>query len=280
MGGERSRARTSRRRAGLLHALGRAVRERRASEGLTLRVLAERAGVSERFLTQLEGGDGNISVARLQDVAEALGTSAAELLAARDEGAPAAAPSRRVVSLLGLRGAGKTTLGYEVARRLGVPFVELDALVSREAGMPVATIFEMHGEAWFRRLEHEVLRGFLDENDAAVLATGGAIVTATETFALLRARTATVWLKAKAKDHWDRVVRQGDLRPMKNRANAMAELEALLRARRPLYGRADHVVDTSRTTLEEAADIVVAAVTSRRSSGRTRSVEERQEKSR
>jgi XRE family aerobic/anaerobic benzoate catabolism transcriptional regulator len=251
-------------RAELLEALGVAVRARRTDLGLTMRTLADRAGVSERFLAQLEAGEGNISVARLQDVAEALGTSAAGLLASR----PAAplAP-RRVVALLGLRGAGKSTLGPEVARRLGVPFYELDALVAREAGMPLSTIFEMHGEAWFRRLEHDVLREFLDSHPAAVLATGGSIVTAPDTYAMLRKRATTVWLKARPQDHWDRVLRQGDVRPMRNRANAMAELKALLRARKPLYALSDHVVDTSTATFDEAAARIVAALrpTERRS---------------
>ena len=126
--------------------------------------------------------------------------------------------------------------------------------------MPLGTIFEMHGEAWFRRLEHDVLRAFLDTHPAAVLATGGSIVTAPETYALLRRRTTTVWLKARPQDHWDRVLRQGDARPMRNRANAMSELKALLRARKPLYARSDHVVDTSTATFDEAADRIVAAV--------------------
>jgi XRE family aerobic/anaerobic benzoate catabolism transcriptional regulator len=247
----------SSKRTELLRALGTAVRARRTDLGLTLRTLAARADVSERFLAQLETGSGNISVARLEDVAVALGTSAADLLAIRPA---AAAPLRKAVALLGLRGAGKSTLGPEVARHLGVPFFELDALVAREAGMPLSTIFEMHGEAWFRRLEHDVLRAFLETHPAAVLATGGSIVTAPETYALLRKRATTVWLRAKPQDHWDRVLRQGDARPMRNRANAMSELKALLRSRRPLYALADHVVDTSSATFEEAATRIVASV--------------------
>lgn len=246
------------RRAELLRSLGTAVRARRTELGLTMRALGERAGVSERFLAQLEGGEGNISVARLQDVAEALGTSAATLLSTHLGAKPRTA---QVVSLLGLRGAGKSTLGPEIARRLGVPFFELDALVARDAGMPLATIFEMHGEAWFRRLEHDVLRRFLDSHDAAVLATGGSIVTAKETYDLLRKRTTTVWLRARPQDHWDRVLMQGDARPMRNRANAMAELKSLLRTRRPLYALADHVVDTSSATFDNAATRIVDAVT-------------------
>src|SRR5262249_22982267 len=151
------------RRFELLRDLGIAVRARRTGMGLTIRALAQRADVSERFLAQLESGEGNISVARLQDVAEALDTSAADLLSAR----PKRNPAKGVVALLGLRGAGKSTLGPEVARRLGVPFFELDALVAREAGMPLSTIFEMHGEAWFRRVERDVLRAFLKTHESA-----------------------------------------------------------------------------------------------------------------
>lgn len=246
------------RRSELLRSLGGAVRARRNDLGLTMKTLASRAGVSERFLAQLETGSGNISVARLQDVAEALGTSASDLLAVRGD---AATRPTRVVALLGLRGAGKSTLGPEVARRLGVAFFELDALVAREAGMPLSTIFEMHGEAWFRRLEQDVLRRFLDGHDAAVLATGGSLVTARETYELLRRRATTVWLRARPQDHWDRVLRQGDARPMRNRANAMSELKALLQTRKPLYSLADHVVDTSSASFEEAAAHVVEAVT-------------------
>jgi XRE family aerobic/anaerobic benzoate catabolism transcriptional regulator len=212
--------------------------------------------VSERFLVQLETGEGNISVARLQDVAEALDTTAASLLAAGEK----VQPPRGIVALLGLRGAGKTTIGSAVARRLGVAFVELDAMIAREAGMELSTIFEMHGDAYFRKLEKEVLRKFLDEREAAVLATGGSIVTAPDTFDLLKRRTTTIWLKARARDHWDRVVAQGDVRPMRNRANAMSELKALLRARKALYSQAEHTIDTSSLTLEEATRRVVTAV--------------------
>ena len=165
-----------------------------------------------------------------------------------------------VVSLLGLRGAGKTTIGVAVAKRMGVRFVELDLLVARDAGMALAAIFEIHGETYFRRAEREALRKFLDENEGAVLATGGSLVTAPDTYDLLRRRTTTVWLRARARDHWDRVVAQGDVRPMKNRANAMSELKTLLVARRPLYAQAAYVVDTSGVTLEQAVRRVLAAV--------------------
>ena len=132
--------------------------------------------------------------------------------------------------------------------------------------MSLATIFEMHGEAYFRRLERDVLKKFLASAKAkkgAVLATGGSIVHDPETFALLKERAITVWLRARARDHWDRVVAQGDVRPMRGRANAMSELETLLRARKALYAQAAHVVDTSSMSLDEAVDRVVATASAR-----------------
>jgi XRE family aerobic/anaerobic benzoate catabolism transcriptional regulator len=252
-----------RRRSALLRSLGVAVRALRTKKGLTMRELGERAGVSERFLVQLETGDANISVARLEDVAEALGTTAAKLLTSASERPRATAPQPMpVVALLGLRGAGKSSIGAKLARQLRVPFIELDALVAREAGMSLDTIFEMHGEAYFHRLERDTLRRLLGECEGrgAVIATGGSIVTDAETFALLKERTITLWLKALARDHWDRVVAQGDARPMRGRTNAMSELKALLRARKPLYSQAALTVDTSNVALDETVERVLKAV--------------------
>ncbi len=244
-------------RAHLLRTLGNAVKSQRAECGLTRKALAVRAHVSERFLAQLETGQGNISVARLQDVAEALDTTASSLLATASDQPES---MRGVVALLGLRGAGKSTLGAMAARRLGVPFVELDVLVAKEAGMSLATMFELHGESYFRKIERDALKRFFDGHPNAVLATSGSIVTDEATFTLLRRRACTVWLKARAGDHWDRVVAQGDGRPMKDRANAMSELKALLTARKPLYAKAAHVIDTSNVSLEDAVERVMAAV--------------------
>lgn len=243
----------------LLEALGRAVRARRQARSLTLRALAEEAAVSERFLAQLEAGDGNISVARLHDVARALGTTGSRLLD-EAEGAPAGEGGDRVVSLLGLRGAGKSTVGRALAKRWRVEFVELDAKVEEAAGMSLATLFELHGAAYYRRLEREVLLRTLSTARGAVIAVGGGAVTDNETFATLRARTATVWLKADAEAHWNRVVAQGDARPMANRANAMAELRALLEARAPQYARARVVIDTTTRGVRETVDAVAAAL--------------------
>lgn len=237
--------------------LGRAVRTRRLAHGLTLGGLARRAGLSERFLVQLEAGRGNISVARLIGVASALGTSASELLQEVET-----ERRRRVIVLLGLRGAGKSSIGPRLAERLGVGFVELDQRVEQAAGMSLGAVFELQGDAFFRRLERETLRQLLGEAEGAVVATGGSIVSDPETFDLVRREAISVWLKARPEDHMQRVLEQGDVRPMKNRPDAMAELKALLRARTPLYAQADHVVDTSLLGLDGSVDALVASLTS------------------
>jgi XRE family transcriptional regulator, aerobic/anaerobic benzoate catabolism transcriptional regulator len=241
-----------------LSELGRAIRARRVERGLTLGALARRSGLSERFLIQLEAGRGNISVARLIDLAGALDVAAADLLRATEE-----EQQRRVVVLLGLRGAGKSSLGPALAARLGVPFVELDQLVEQAAGMTLASVFELQGEAFYRRLERDTLRRHLSETSGAVIAAGGSIVTDPESFELLRRSTISVWLKARPEDHMKRVIEQGDVRPIENRTDAMAELKALLRARRPLYGRADHVIDTSELGFDGSIEALVAALESR-----------------
>ena len=248
------------RRGPFLASLGAAVRARRNERGFTLKTLAASAHVSPRFLLQLEGGDGNVSVARLLDIAEALGTTPANLLLEAESRAPRPR-ARGVVALLGLRGAGKSTLGALAAKDLGVPFVELDALVSKHAGTSLPVIFEMHGEAHFRRIERDVLRHFLAESDGAVLATSGSIVTDKDTFALLRKHAKTIWLRAEPSDHLRRVVAQGDLRPMQGRPAARRELEDLLRTRRRLYALADETVDTSALGIERSAERIVEIAT-------------------
>lgn len=236
-----------------LLALGRAVRALRLEHELTRHALGERAGVSERFLVELEAGRGNISVLRLRDVAAALGTDAASLLRRADS-----APDRqRPIALLGLRGAGKSTIGARVAERLGSELAELDQLIEQAAGMSLATVFELQGEAFYRRLERDALRRLLASGRRVVIATGGSIVSDSESFELLRAHTVTVWLKARPLDHMQRVLAQGDERPMRNRGDAMAELRALLRARTPLYAQAARVVDTSALGVEGSVNAIV-----------------------
>ncbi|MCK6591921.1 MAG: helix-turn-helix domain-containing protein [Polyangiaceae bacterium] len=242
----------------LLDQLGARVRARRLDLSLTLRELAGRSGVSERFLVLVEGGRANISVVRLADIARALGTSASELLSDETAGtAPEADPQRPLVALLGLRGAGKTSIGEQAAIRLGVPFIELDARIAERAGMSLAEIFELHGGEYYRRLEREELEGLVQARAPGIVATGGGLVTDHAAFARLRESAVTIWLKASAEDHWNRVVAQGDIRPMANRTDAMKELRGLLRARRALYELADHEVDTSALGLSRSVDRVV-----------------------
>ena len=232
----------------VLRALGLTVNQARTGRGWTLRELAERSGVSVRFLVQLEAGRGNISIKRLADLAEAFGVTPSDLL--RQE--PAFQPD--IVALLGLRGAGKTTIGRHLARRLRVRFVELDRRIEKAADMSLAELFSLYGEEHYRRLEREALTRVLGENRSIVLATGGGIVASPDTYALLKRHATTVWLRATPEDHWNRVVSQGDRRPMINHPQAMADLRTLLAAREPLYASADRTVDTSGRTVEDIVD--------------------------
>jgi XRE family aerobic/anaerobic benzoate catabolism transcriptional regulator len=238
----------------ILELVGRRVRAARAQRHWTIRELAERSGVSVRFLVQLESGRGNISVKRLADLARAFNVPTAELLN-EDDPEP-----RRVVALLGLRGAGKTTIGKQLARRLHVRFMELDRQIEKAADMSLAELFSLYGEDYYRRLVGETLSEVLKESRPMVLATGGGIVESTATYALLKKSAVTVWLRAEPEDHWNRVVSQGDRRPMADHPQAMADLRVLLAAREPLYAEADHTVQTSGRTVDAIVDHLAATV--------------------
>lgn len=251
----------------LLRAVAAQVRTRRRHRGLTLAVLSEESGVSTRFLAEIESGRANPSIVNLARIARALGTDPGTLLAE---------PGLPHVALLGLRGAGKSAVGAALARRLGSVCVELDQLVEEEAGLPLREIFAVHGESYYRRVEAQALDRFLARAGtaaprraaaaalrdaggaagpaAAVLATGGGIVTSPETYERLRRACFTVWLRARPEDHMRRVERQGDLRPMARRPDAMAELRQILAARAPLYAQADLTIDTERLDVEQVAE--------------------------
>jgi XRE family aerobic/anaerobic benzoate catabolism transcriptional regulator len=238
----------------LLRSLGQRARARRLERGWTLKEVAARSGVSTRFLVQLEAGRGNISVRRLADVARALESTPAELLTAPPE------QSELIVALLGLRGAGKTTIGRRLARRLRASFVELDREIEAVANMSLADLFSLHGETYYRRLERDVLDTVLQGERPLVLATGGGLVTATATYTLLRRHAMTVWLRASPEDHWNRVLRQGDRRPMINHPQAMSDLRALLASREGLYASAAHTIDTSGRSIDDIVQELLSLV--------------------
>jgi len=270
-------------REAYLTALGERVRALRHRRGMTRKRLAAAAAVSERHLANLETGHGNASVMLLRDLARALGSSIAEIvgeestasgewtriremLRGRDDATlgrvrkavaealgttPSGDGRDGRIALIGLRGAGKSTLGRMLAEDLRVPFVELDRVVERMAGCDVAEIHSLYGAAAFRRYELRALEDTIAAHDSAVIATGGGLVTEPATYDLLLARCFTVWLRASPDDHMKRVIAQGDLRPMAGNAEAMDDLKRILAARDANYARADLSFDTSAQPLAQ-----------------------------
>jgi XRE family aerobic/anaerobic benzoate catabolism transcriptional regulator len=234
----------------ILATLSQRARELRQQRQLTLRTLADRSGLSMRFLMDVEAGRGNISVRRLAALAAALEVTPAGLLT----GSGAPSPDKKVVALLGLRGAGKTTIGRRLARRLRRRFVELDREVERRAGLALGEIFSLHGEEYYRRLERETLNEVLAGDEPAVVAVGGGLVTSPDTYALLCRNATTVWLKARPEDYWRRVLRQGDRRPIDQHPQAREALKQLVAQRDPLYSRADVVIDTTTLAVARVVD--------------------------
>jgi len=229
-----------------LRELGERVRELRVAAGLSTAELARAAGMSRRYATEVEAGRANPSLTKLHDLALALDVGVPQLLG------PGAASARLGrVALVGLRGAGKSTVGRELALRREVPFIELDERIEGLAGLSLGAIFELHGEAWFHELEAEALEKVLSEGEDSVIAVGGSIVSAPATFARLRQTCHTVWLRARPEDHFDRVLAQGDRRPMQGRPRSMEELKGLLAAREAAYERCAWTLDTSRLSVDE-----------------------------
>ena len=225
--------------------LGERVRAWRTEHGMSRKRLAVASGVSERYLAQLEAGQGNISVLLLRKVARAMGVAVERLVREDDT-------VEKPIALIGLRGAGKSTLGAKLAASVSLPFVELDREVEKEAGAPLAEVFAMYGQDAFRRFERRALERVLAEEPRAVIATGGSLVTDPGTYDLLLERCRCVWLKATAQEHMARVLAQGDTRPFKGRSAALDEIRKLLADRDRLYGRAGAVVDTSGKSVRQA----------------------------
>ena len=237
-----------------LSLLGDRVRALRSEHGLTRRALAAASGVSERYLAQLEAGEGNISVLLLRKVARAMGVPVENLV--REE-----APPQKPIALLGLRGAGKSTLGAKLAEQLKVPFIELDKEVEKEAGAKLGEVFAMYGQDAFRRFERRALERVLTQNARCVISTGGGLVTDSGTYKLLLERCRCVWLKASPEEHMSRVIAQGDMRPFKGRSAALDEIKKLLEDRNHLYSRAELTVDTSGKTLKQSLTELKQALT-------------------
>src|SRR6478735_549953 len=226
--------------------LGERVRAWRNAQGMTRKQLAEASGVSERYLAQLEAGRGNISVLLLRRVARAMRVPVGELV--REDPAPRAAR----IALLGLRGAGKSTLGAKLAQALELPFIELDREVEKEAGAELAEVFALYGQDAFRRFERRALERVLSQHERAVIAAGGSLVTAADTYQQLLARCFCVWLKTRPEEHMTRVIAQGDMRPFKGRSAALDEIRKLLQDRAGLYARANATLETSGKTVRQS----------------------------
>ncbi|MGB6534482.1 MAG: helix-turn-helix transcriptional regulator [Xanthobacteraceae bacterium] len=277
--------------AAFLATIGAEVRKNRAKRGMTRRQLAQACGASERYLAQIESGAGNPSVSVLRAIAQALDMVPAALLPeagkrpaalgsivdllaqvpehdmpalAREIEARVArsetADRARRIALVGLRGAGKSTLGRRLAQHLGWPFIELDRLVEEDYGASIPDLMEMAGTATFRRHERSALARVIAGHEAAIVTTAGGIVADAETYALLLRRTHTVWIKARPEEHMSRVMAQGDFRPMAENRQAMADLVAILDARRADYARAQAEVETSGETVEQSFAKLLQAV--------------------
>lgn len=271
-----------------LSMVGDRVRSARARKGISRRVLSEISGVSPRYLAQLESGKGNISIALLLKIATALDFSV-EWLVARDDPweseiamarflfAGATHAQRRQVldiletgplknaragriALIGLRGAGKSTLGRLAAAELDLPFLELNEEIETASGMPVNEVFSLYGQDGYRRLERQALERIAATHENMILAVAGGIVSEPDTYTYFLRHYHTIWLKARPEEHMARVQKQGDERPMTGSADAMADLKRILSSREVLYGKAEAEVDTARQTQTESLAALLAVI--------------------
>ena len=256
-----------------LRALGEHIRNLRVRRGMTRAILARDSGVSVRYLAQLEGGEGNISIIRLRQVAKAIALPLEDIIRVETEHPPeftllvqylARLSSSQLgearellltafekkgrhdrIALLGLRGAGKSALGKMLAAHLEVPFFELAEVIERTAGMTLSEVFSLYGQSAYRRYERQALQSVIETHDRFVLSTGGSIVTEPATFNELLTSCYTVWLKANPSDHMARVMAQGDRRLTVDHVEAMKDIERILIGRQPMYRKADVTVNTS-----------------------------------
>lgn len=272
----------------LMHRVGSRVRKARELKGVPRRVVSERSGVSPRYLAQLEAGEGNISIGLLQRVAVALDHRiewfvgqddpwTSDALRIADLYRTATAERRRLamealsdktsqqlrarrVCLIGLRGAGKSTLGAMVGQVLHTPFLELNIEIEEHAGMPVSEVVALYGQEGYRELEAQALSRIISTHDAVILAVAGGVVAEPDTFKTLLAHFHTIWIKASPDEHMSRVRGQGDTRPMAGNPEAMEQLRGILKSREALYERADAQLDTSGKPLQSSVDDLAALI--------------------
>ena len=268
--------------AAYLAQLATRLRAARAERGMTRNALADASGVSLRFLAQLEAGAGNASLMVMRRITAALGMPLESLVAeapprpvdqalllqvlnrlnppqlalARqlivDRFEPGGRPRALSIALIGLRGAGKTTLGHRLARHYSLPFVELDREVERAYGATIGEILQLHGQPGYRRYERQCLLETLQRHPQCVIEAGGGLATDPETLELVLERTRAVWIRALPEEHMSRVIAQGDLRPMARSKAAMNDLKSILKAREPYYRQAPLHLNTSKRTVDES----------------------------
>jgi XRE family transcriptional regulator, aerobic/anaerobic benzoate catabolism transcriptional regulator len=265
--------------------VGGAIKEARAQRGMSRKALAQSAHVGERYLAHVESYGGNPSIVFLRRVSDALGMKLLTLLESVGaepqqklirrflDGLPAdrleevlrrlteefgqtELVRRRRITLIGLRGAGKSTLGQALARELRRPFIELDGEIELEAGMSLSEVFHLYGQTGYRKIERRCLERIINTPGDIVLSVGGGIVSEPETYDLMLLNCFTVWIKAAPEEHMSRVVEQGDLRPMSGHSEAMQDLRDILASRELLYGKADAQLDTSGKTVEQSFDVL------------------------
>ena len=262
--------------------IGTRVKSFRALRGMSRRILAESSAVSERYLAELETGKGNISILRLRQIANAMGirieylvsepTGSAEyaylLQYLRDADSAEVArlyrelvqhrpTSPSLIALIGLRGAGKSTIGAALAERLGWSFTELVRTIEQHAGMKVNEIFSLGGQSTYRRFERQCLEESIESSNRGIIAVGGSLVSEPSSYERLLSSCVTIWLRASPEDHMNRVIAQGDRRPMAGNSRAMDDLKRILNERENLYKRADYIVETSGTSIVNTVNEIV-----------------------
>ena len=273
---------------GFLDELGAKVKVARARRGMSRKLVSEISGVSPRYIAQLENGKGNISVVLLRQISQAIGVpletlfsdiepitgEIAQIVKKLQTASPLEVARVQTILgvnseeydkaeryvLIGLRGAGKSTLGRMAARELNYPFVELNAEIERQSGMAVDEIFALYGQEGYRKLEKAALERIACNYNQVVLAAAGGVVSEPETYDLLMSKFVAIWLRASPDEHMSRVMAQGDKRPMADNPEAMEELKEILTSREALYARAPMTVDTSERSIEESRNDLIAAI--------------------